>query len=724
LKRSKDAVLAGLLALLLPAVVLTSAASPAEQAQVLSFAKSSAMRSNNTDLINGVAQPGTLLRLNQDFSVRSVPLGDIHTGETIKALSEVEVTNDLVTQDASGTNEYHDVRTGLTLIIATSPGATTGIEVAEAQSTYVTPEVHHWTFEKSGSFTARADLPARYLNLVMWASMPDPPSACWTFPRSSQPSPQQPRDCGMDVYFNRGHLSVFRSAVPAAAPVDAKPFSVEQFSGSSLPEASPTDVPITYSGDPSQFIVALSRPVGLLKTGDIISAHSELQADARDLVRTNTSCNAMLATRLYLSPSASSLSGARAIGAEGGHNFTGRGSRAIKTLEQGVVPSSTTFQLDRDYTSPMFVVLRVWTQGNSACKLYGNGVRIKLSQPQSFMQVVRHRPEQEAIRVADTTDTGDSSEAASDLDVVAQTPVSVYSVALSDLSAGDMVEALAEVDVQTGSQRAGIHTRLILASGPSSTTGTELQVDHQTEINPYMGELPIHVATAWQVPATIVGTRYLNLVMYGVGLQTLAGAPDDNVSISQDGGRLVVQRSRPADIYPPQTSIDSGPSAPTKDTTPTFGFSASETGSSFECRVDTAPFGVCSGPGNTHTTPTLTQGGHTFAVRATDRWQNTDPTPASRSFTVDTTAPQTTIDSGPTTPTKDTTPTFGFSSNETGSTFQCRIDTAAFVACSGPGNTHTPPALAYGTHTFQVRATDRAQNTDATPASRSFTVKR
>ena len=529
----------------------------------------------------------------------------------------------------------------------------------------------------------------------------------------------------MDVFFNRGHLSAFRSAAPAAAPAGAKPYSVEQFSGSSLPEASPADAPITYSGEPPQLIVAMARPVGTLKTGDIISAHSELQADARDLVRSNPSCNAMLATRLYLSPSPNSLTGAQAIGAEGGYNFTGRGNRTIKTLEQGVVPSSATFKLDRDYTSPMYVVLRAWTLGNSACKLYGNGIRIKLSQPESFMHVLRHRDEPQATRVTDTVNTGDASEGASALDVVAQTPVSVYSVPLTNLAAGDLVEALAEVQVETHDRRASIHTSLILADSPTATTGTNLHLDQHTEVNPYMAELPIHVATGWQVPSGgISGTRYLNLVMYGEGLQSLAGATGDTVSIAQDGGRMVVQRSRPADITPPQTTIDVGPSAATNDTTPTFAFSSSETGSTFQCRIDSAAFGPCSGPGSTHTPPALAQGTHSFEVRATDGAQNTDATPASRSFTVDTAAPQTTIVSGPSGSTKDTTPTFGFSSNEAGSTFQCRIDSAAFGPCSGPGGTHTPPALNLGSHTFAVRAIDRAGNTDATPASRSFTIKR
>jgi DNA-binding beta-propeller fold protein YncE len=86
-------------------------------------------------------------------------------------------------------------------------------------------------------------------------------------------------------------------------------------------------------------------------------------------------------------------------------------------------------------------------------------------------------------------------------------------------------------------------------------------------------------------------------------------------------------------------------------------------------------------------------------------------------------APETTIDSGPSGVTNDNTPTFGFSSNEAGSTFECSLDAGAFSACSGAGATHTTAVLADGAHTFQVRAVDPTANPDPTPASRAFTVE-
>jgi hypothetical protein len=97
---------------------------------------------------------------------------------------------------------------------------------------------------------------------------------------------------------------------------------------------------------------------------------------------------------------------------------------------------------------------------------------------------------------------------------------------------------------------------------------------------------------------------------------------------------------------------------------------------------------------------------------------NRDDSPASRAITVDTAAPETTIDSGPSGLSNDSTPTYSFSS-EPGARFQCRVDNAAFAACTSP---HTTGVLADGAHTFEVRATDAAGNTDGSPASRALSI--
>ena len=85
----------------------------------------------------------------------------------------------------------------------------------------------------------------------------------------------------------------------------------------------------------------------------------------------------------------------------------------------------------------------------------------------------------------------------------------------------------------------------------------------------------------------------------------------------------------------------------------------------------------------------------------------------------DTTAPDTTITSGPPSTTTATTASFSFSSNENGSTFQCSLDAATFASCTSPTSYS---GLANGGHTFAVRATDPAGNTDQSPATQTWTV--
>jgi hypothetical protein len=175
----------------------------------------------------------------------------------------------------------------------------------------------------------------------------------------------------------------------------------------------------------------------------------------------------------------------------------------------------------------------------------------------------------------------------------------------------------------------------------------------------------------------------------------------------------------PQGTTPPETTIDSGPSGTVSTSSADFRFSASEDGSTFECSLDGSAFEHCSSP---QSYTDLSEGSHTLEVKATDQASNTDPTPASRIWTVDTTSPETTIDSGPadgaTLSSGDAS--FTFSASEAGSTFECGLDGAAFASCTSPKD-YT--GLSESLHTFEVRATDGAGNVDPTPAVLHYSVE-
>ena len=175
-------------------------------------------------------------------------------------------------------------------------------------------------------------------------------------------------------------------------------------------------------------------------------------------------------------------------------------------------------------------------------------------------------------------------------------------------------------------------------------------------------------------------------------------------------------RTWTVDTTPPETTIDSGPMGAVSSTAATFAFSSGDASASFECSLDGAAFASCASP---LTYGSLSEGDHAFEVRAVDAAGNVDPTPATWLWTVDTTPPETGIDSGTSGFVNATSAAFTFSASEDSSTFECSLDSAPFASCTSP---QAYPDLAEGSHTFEVRATDAAGNTDPTPARRSWTV--
>ncbi len=177
------------------------------------------------------------------------------------------------------------------------------------------------------------------------------------------------------------------------------------------------------------------------------------------------------------------------------------------------------------------------------------------------------------------------------------------------------------------------------------------------------------------------------------------------------------------DGTPPDTTITGGPPSFSASASASFSFTSSEPDSAFGCSLDGAGFSSCTSPA---TLDGLAEGPHTFDVAASDSLGNTDPTPAERSWSVDTIAPVLTIESGPSADSDSSDASFAFSSSEVGTGFECSLDGTPFGACSTGGGSSLGSQLEVltgdvhgsadysglddGTHSFQVRVADLSGN--------------
>ena len=158
------------------------------------------------------------------------------------------------------------------------------------------------------------------------------------------------------------------------------------------------------------------------------------------------------------------------------------------------------------------------------------------------------------------------------------------------------------------------------------------------------------------------------------------------------------------DTTVPDTTISASPTNPSGSSSASFSFTSSKFGDSFVCALDSPTYTPCTSP---FTATGLVDSSHTFQVRATDA-VGTDATPATFTWTVDTTPPNTTITSHPASASNSTSASFDFSANEP-ATFACSLDStldADYTSCSSP----TYAGLAEGSHTFRVKATDAVNN--------------
>ncbi len=161
--------------------------------------------------------------------------------------------------------------------------------------------------------------------------------------------------------------------------------------------------------------------------------------------------------------------------------------------------------------------------------------------------------------------------------------------------------------------------------------------------------------------------------------------------------------------------------ARTRMATATFEFSHADEGDGwsghFECRLDQTAWAPCTSP---HTESGLGDGSHAFRVRVADEVGNVSPAVTSV-WEVDTAAPATSIDGGPSGIGRQRGATILFSADRA-ATFECRVDGGEWEACTSP---LVLDGLADGDHSVAVRATSTVSPdgvTDPSPAERSWSV--
>ena len=113
---------------------------------------------------------------------------------------------------------------------------------------------------------------------------------------------------------------------------------------------------------------------------------------------------------------------------------------------------------------------------------------------------------------------------------------------------------------------------------------------------------------------------------------TEAPASGEVVTLARQSSRLKIV----ADTAPPETKIVSGPSGSVTSTSASFQLASSERQGNFECKRDSGSWSPCDSPKSySH----LSSGAHEFSARAVDKAGNVDPTPATRTWTVEAAAP-------------------------------------------------------------------------------------
>jgi large repetitive protein len=201
-------------------------------------------------------------------------------------------------------------------------------------------------------------------------------------------------------------------------------------------------------------------------------------------------------------------------------------------------------------------------------------------------------------------------------------------------------------------------------------------------------------------------------------IDNLAGQPGYEQQQQDLSAELAAARAPP----PPETTIYTGPEGVLADRGVAFAFFSQSRLATYQCRLTTdgVPGAWMACDQGSITLGALPDGSYVFEAYATDEVGAVDPTPASRSFSIQATGPDAHVDSAPPPHTQDQFLTFGFSSGTPGVTFECQLALLGSVGAWAPCDPST--GVSYGPLTdgnwlFQVRADDGLGNITQPPAA-------
>ena len=216
------------------------------------------------------------------------------------------------------------------------------------------------------------------------------------------------------------------------------------------------------------------------------------------------------------------------------------------------------------------------------------------------------------------------------------------------------------------------------------------------------------VSATWNATHTVAAGDTEGAATFSIAFRDLAGNAGTSVATTSDSSAVTIDRTAP------ETALVSTPATLSDSRTATFTFSSADVSVSFAASLDGAAYAAATSP---LTLTGLADGSHTFSVRAIDAAGNVDATPASFTWTVDTTAP-----TAPTIASVSSTSIAGTA--EAGSTVRVYAGATLLgtTTADGSGNWSLAVTLADGAYSLTAAATDSANNTTSTSGATTRTI--